>query len=302
MNNNPMTKEQSEVLLKRATTASVGVAVTLIGLKTWGYIDSGSVAIFGTLLDSVMDSLSSIIIFIAVRFSIAPADDDHRFGHGKAEAIAGLLQAFIITATSLLLVYEVYDKIKSPQIIGKTDIGLGIIISSIILTLLLVLYQRYVAKKTKSIAIEADGMHYTGDILLNIGVAIALVLGDYFNMIYADPIFGAIACLYLLHSAWEVFKASTDVLMDKEMDDDEKKNIVSIIKSHERVIDIHELRTRSSGLNIFIQFHLDLERGISLYDAHTISDQVEDSLMEVYPTAEIFIHADPEEITKDRVE
>jgi len=302
MNNNSMTKEQSEVLLKRATTASVGVAVTLIGLKTWGYIDSGSVAIFGTLLDSVMDSLSSIIIFIAVRFSITPADDDHRFGHGKAEAIAGLLQAFIITATSLLLVYEVFDKIKNPQIIGKTEIGLGIIIASIILTLLLVLYQRYVAKKTKSIAIEADGMHYTGDILLNIGVAIALVLGGYFNMIYADPIFGAIACFYLLHSAWEVFKASTDVLMDKEMDDDEKKNIVSIIKSHERVIDIHELRTRSSGLNIFIQFHLDLERGISLYDAHTISDQVEDSLMEAYPTAEIFIHADPEEITKDRLE
>ena len=153
MNNNSMTKEQSEVLLKRATTASVGVAVTLIGLKTWGYIDSGSVAIFGTLLDSVMDSLSSIIIFIAVRFSITPADDDHRFGHGKAEAIAGLLQAFIITATSLLLVYEVFDKIKNPQIIGKTEIGLGIIIASIILTLLLVLYQRYVAKKTKSIAI-----------------------------------------------------------------------------------------------------------------------------------------------------
>ena len=149
MNNNSMTKEQSEVLLKRATTASVGVAVTLIGLKTWGYIDSGSVAIFGTLLDSFMDSLSSIIIFIAVRFSITPADDDHRFGHGKAEAIAGLLQAFIITATSLLLVYEVFDKIKNPQIIGKTEIGLGIIIASIILTLLLVLYQRYVAKKTK---------------------------------------------------------------------------------------------------------------------------------------------------------
>lgn len=299
MNNNPTTKEQSEILLRRATTASVAVALILIGLKLWGYIESGSVAIFGTLLDSVMDSLSSIIIFIAVRFSIAPADDDHRFGHGKAEAIAGLLQAFIIMATSFLLVYEVYDKIKNPQTIGQTDLGIGIIVVSIMLTLLLVLYQRYVAKKTKSIAIEADGMHYTGDILLNIGVAIALVLGGYFNMVYADPLFGGLACLYLLHSAWEVFKSSTDVLMDKEMDDDEKGDIIAIIKSHDRVIDIHELRTRYSGLNIFIQFHMELERGISLYDAHTISDQVEDSIMDAYPTAEVFIHADPEEIVEN---
>lgn len=296
MNKSNISKSVAEKLLKRATTASVAVAIILIILKTWGYIESGSVAIFGTLLDSVMDSLSSIIIFIAVRFSITPADDDHRFGHGKAEAIAGLLQAFIITATSLLLVYEVYDKIKNPKLIGQTDLGIGIILASIILTILLVLYQRYVAKKTKSIAIEADGMHYTGDILLNIGVAIALILGGYFNMIYADPFFGAIACLYLLHSAWEVFKASTDVLMDKEMSEAEKEIIISIIKSHDRVIDFHELRTRSSGLNIFIQFHLDLERGISLYDAHTISDQVEEKIMEAYPTAEVFIHADPEEI------
>lgn len=296
MNKSNISKTEAEKLLKRATTASVAVAITLILLKTWGYIESGSVAIFGTLLDSVMDSLSSIIIFIAVRFSITPADDDHRFGHGKAEAIAGLLQAFIITVTSFLLVYEVYDKIKNPQLIGQTDLGIGIIVASIILTVLLVIYQRYVAKKTKSIAIEADGMHYTGDILLNIGVAIALVLGGYFNMVYADPFFGGVACLYLLHSAWEVFKASTDVLMDKEMSEEEKERIISIIKSHDRVIDFHELRTRSSGLNIFIQFHLDLERGISLYDAHSISDQVEEKIMKAYPTAEVFIHADPEEI------
>ena len=298
MNNNSITKEQSKILLKRATTASVAVAVTLIGLKTWGYIESGSVAIFGTLLDSVMDSLSSIIIFIAVRFSITPADDNHRFGHGKAEAIAGLLQAFIITVTSLLLIYEVYDKIKNPQKIGQTDLGIGIIVASMILTVLLVLYQRFVANKTKSIAIEADGMHYTGDILLNIGVAVSLVLGGYFNMVYADPIFGAIACAYLLHSAREVFKASTNILMDKEIEEEEKENIISIIKSHERVIDIHELRTRYSGLNIFIQFHMELEHGISLYDAHTISDQVEESIMKAYPMAEVFIHADPEEIVE----
>ncbi|MDG1859474.1 MAG: cation transporter dimerization domain-containing protein, partial [Emcibacteraceae bacterium] len=137
-----------------------------------------------------------------------------------------------------------------------------------------------------------------GDILLNMGVALSLILGGYFNMIYADPIFGGIACLYLLHSAYQVFIASTDVLMDKEMDDDEKQNIVDIIKSHDRVIDIHELRTRHSGLNIFIQFHMELERGISLHDAHTISDQVEDAIIKNYPTAEVFIHADPEEITE----
>ncbi|MDG1437758.1 MAG: cation diffusion facilitator family transporter [Emcibacteraceae bacterium] len=298
MNQTEIYKKEAETLLKRATTASVAVAITLIGLKTWGYVESGSVAIFGTLLDSVMDSLSSIIIYIAVRFSIAPADEDHKFGHGKAEAIAGLLQAFIIAVTSLLLMYEVFDKIKNPQNIKETDLGLGIIAASIVLTVMLVLYQRYVAKKTKSIAIEADGMHYTGDILLNLGVAASLVLGGYFNIIYADPIFGGVACLYLLHSAYQVFVSSTDVLMDKEMDDDEKQTIVDIIKSHDRVIGIHELRTRHSGLNIFIQFHMELASGISLHDAHTISDQVEDEIIKSYPTAEVFIHADPEEITE----
>ena len=138
---NGIEKSEAEKLLKRATTASVSVAVALIVLKTWGYMESGSVAIFGTLLDSVMDSLSSLIIFAAVRFSMVPADEDHRFGHGKAEAIAGLIQAFVITATSVFLMYEVVDKILNPQNIRKTELGIGIIVASIFLTVLLVLYQ-----------------------------------------------------------------------------------------------------------------------------------------------------------------
>ncbi|MBT5074964.1 MAG: cation diffusion facilitator family transporter [Kordiimonadaceae bacterium] len=290
---NNIDKSEAEKLLKRATTASVSVAITLIGLKTWGYVESGSVAIFGTLLDSVMDSLSSIIIFAAVRFSMVPADEDHRFGHGKAEAIAGLLQAFVITVTSIILLYEVVDKFINPVKLEKTNLGIGIIILSIVLTALLVIYQRYVTKRTGSVAIEADGMHYTGDILLNLGVAISLVLGGYFSMTYADPAFGAVACLYLLHSARQVFRASTDVLMDKEMSEEERANIESIIRTHTEVVDIHELRTRRSGLNIFIQFHMELEQDISLYDAHIISDQVEATLMKTYQNSEILIHADP---------
>ncbi|MBL4603248.1 MAG: cation transporter, partial [Emcibacteraceae bacterium] len=213
-------RQEAEKLLKRATTASVSVAIILIGLKMWGYVESGSVAIFGTLLDSVMDSLSSIIIFAAVRFSLVPADDDHRFGHGKAEAIAGLLQAFVITATSLLLLYEVVDKIRNPIIVQNPELGIGIIVASMGLTILLVIYQRYVTRRTGSVAIEADGMHYTGDIFLNFGVAVSLVLGGYFSMTYADPIFGGLACLYLIHSAYQVFISSADVLMDKEMSEE----------------------------------------------------------------------------------
>lgn len=296
--NNHVDKKEAEKLLKRATTASVSVAIALIGLKAWGYFESGSVAIFGTLLDSVMDSLSSIIIFAAVRFSLVPADDDHRFGHGKAEAIAGLLQAFVITATSFLLLYEVVDKFLNPQVISKPELGIWIIVASIILTVLLVFYQKYVTRKTGSVAIEADGMHYTGDILLNIGVAVSLVLGGYFSMTYADPIFGGLACLYLVHSAYEVFISSTDVLMDKEMDEKERDNIKYIINTHNEVVGIHELRTRRSGLNIFIQFHMELEEGISLHDAHEISDQVEAKIIETYPNAEVFIHADPYDDSK----
>ena len=286
-------KKEAEKLLKRATTASVSVAITLIGLKTWGYIESGSVALFGTLLDSVMDTLSSIVIFAAVRLSMVPADEDHRFGHGKAEAIAGLLQAFVITATSFLLMFEVVDKVFNPRNIEKANLGIGIIVTSIVLTMFLVSYQKYVTRMTGSVAIEADGMHYTGDILLNIGVAISLVLGGYFNIIYADPFFGGVACLYLLYSAYQVFVASTDVLMDKEMSEEERKNILEIIRTHSAVVGIHELRTRRSGLNIFIQFHMELEENISLHDAHIISDQVEGKLMDVYQNSEVLIHADP---------
>lgn len=296
--NNQIDRNEAEKLLKRATTASVSVAVALIFLKTWGYIESGSVAIFGTLLDSVMDSLSSIIIFAAVRFSMVPADDDHRFGHGKAEAIAGLLQAFVIGVVSFLLLYEVVDKIINPTQIRQADLGIGIIVASIVLTVLLVIYQKYVTRMTGSVAIEADGMHYTGDILLNLGVVIALVLGGTFNMTYADPVFGAAAAFYLLHSAYQVFIISTDVLMDKEMDDGERDRISEIASKHSQVVGLHELRTRRSGLNIFIQFHMELEEGISLHEAHTISDQVEDKIMEEYPNAEVFIHADPVEVTR----
>jgi len=292
MNNN-IDRQQAETLLKRATTASVSVVIILIGLKSWGYIESGSVALFGTLLDSVMDTLSSIIIFAAVRFSMLPADDDHRFGHGKAEAIAGLLQAFVIGATSLLLLFEVVDKFINPREIVKADLGIGIIIASIILTMMLVAYQRYVTRMTGSVAIEADGMHYTGDILLNFGVGISLILGGYYGFIYADPAFGGIACLYLLHSAYQVFKSSTDMLMDKEMSDEERANIEKIIHSHTEVVGIHELRTRRSGLNIFIQFHMELEVNISLVDAHIISDQVEAEIIKTYQNAEVLIHADP---------
>ena len=291
-------KLEAEKLLKRATTASVSLAFALIGLKTWGYIESGSVAIFGTLLDSVMDSLSSIIIFVAVRFSLVPADEDHRFGHGKAEAIAGLLQAFVITVTSIFLMYEVIDKIINPQTIRKAELGIGIIVASIVLTVLLVIYQKYVTKRTGSVAIEADEMHYSGDILLNFGVAFSLILGGYFDVIYADPIFGAIACLYLLHSAYQVFITSTDVLMDKEMNEEERYKIKEIIRNHVEVVGIHELRTRRSGLNIFIQFHMELEQGISLEEAHDISDQVEANIIEFYPNSEVFIHADPYDDSK----
>ncbi|MEZ5758498.1 MAG: cation diffusion facilitator family transporter [Emcibacteraceae bacterium] len=291
--NTHLDKNDAEKLLRRATTASVTVAITLIALKTWGYIESGSVAIFGTLLDSVMDSLSSIIIFAAVRFSMIPADKDHRFGHGKAEAIAGLLQAFIIFASSLFLLREVIEKIINPRAIEKPVLGAGIIGASVLLTILLVMYQKHVTRKTGSVAIAADGMHYTGDILLNLGVVISLVLDGYFKFTYADPFFGAVACFYLLHSAYQVFIASTDVLMDKELDDEDRKKIISIIKKHNEVVGVHELRTRRSGLDIFIQFHMELQDGISLHEAHEISDQVEQKIIETYKNAEVFIHADP---------
>ncbi|WP_417319313.1 cation diffusion facilitator family transporter [Emcibacter sp.] len=290
-------------LMVRAAAASLLVAIVLILIKGWAWYLSGSVALLGSLIDSFMDMLASAMNFVAVRFAVIPADDEHRFGHGKAEAIAGLMQAMVITISAILLLVEAVKHLITPQPIQQTDIGMVVIVISIILTLALVSYQKYVVRKTNSVAISADSLHYAGDLLLNLAVLFALVLGGYLGWYMADPLFGMGIGLYLLYNVYLIARSSIDMLMDREMEDAEREQIIEIVRSHPEVINLHDMKTRRSGLDSFIQFHIELDSDISLRRAHRISHEVEDKLQKAFPDAELIIHMDPEEVvSKENVQ
>lgn len=294
--NTAIPETQGSVLMVRAARAAVLVAFILILTKGWAYEQSGSVSLLGSLLDSVMDILASLINLVAVSFALQPADDDHRFGHGKAEAIAGMVQAMVIFLSSLLLLFEAAKKLFDPAPITHVEEGVSVIVLAIVLTLALVLYQRHVIRKTRSVAISADHLHYAGDILMNGGVLLALFLSGYMDLVYADPIIGILVAGYLMINVWKIARISFDILMDREMEDAERKDIIKLIRSHPEVRGIHDMKTRKSGLNNFIQFHLELDNQISLLQAHHISDEVEDRIIKKFPHTEVLIHADPESV------
>lgn len=293
MNSTGNTTSSSQLMV-RAANAAVVVAFTLILIKAWAYNVSGAVSMLGSLLDSLMDILASLINLVAIRFAVVPADDDHRFGHGKAEAIAGLVQAMVIFLSALFLMVEAGRKMFNPEPVMETDKGIIVLMISIVLTVALVVYQRYVIRKTGSVAITADHIHYSGDILMNFGVILALFLSGYMQYYYADPVIGLLVAAYLIYNVRQIGRNSIDMLMDREMEEADKGKILEIIRTHVEVRGVHDMKTRKSGLNIFIQFHLEMDGGITLSEAHIISDAVEAEIIAVYPEAEVLIHADPE--------
>jgi len=279
--------------MRMATVASVLVAIFLIIIKLMAYVLTGSVTILSSLLDSFLDALASIINLIAVRHALEPADREHRFGHGKAEPIAGLAQAGFIIASSGFLLFEAIKRFKNPQIIEHVETGIIVILISIVLTFILVVYQRYVAKLTGSIAIYADSIHYLSDFLLNILVIVSLLLVSQFNLPWIDPLFAVCIAVYIVISARKIAIQSLDQLMDRELVDEERERIKAIVLEHNSVSAIRKLRTRLSGRDTFIQFHLGMNGNLSLAAANQIANEVRESLLESYPEADIFIHQGP---------
>lgn len=280
-------------LLHRATVASVVVAFTLIGIKIAAYVVTGSVALLSSLVDSVLDSLASLINFFAVRHAVTPADKEHRFGHGKAEPLAGLGQAAFIAGSSLFLVFESINRLVYPVGIRHGGIGIGVMVVSLLFTMLLVAYQRYVVRETGSLAIRADSLHYASDIVLNLSVIVAIVLSAHLGMTAADPLFALGIAAYIVYSAWQIAVQSMDQLMDRELPDGDRDRIEAICRQHSKVRNVHDLRTRASGMDIFIQLHLELDAALPLMEAHRVSDEVEAELRKAFPNADVLIHQDP---------
>ena len=287
-------RAEHAVLLRRATYAAVTVATVLTLLKLAAWLRTDSVAMLSVMVDSMLDLVASLVTLVAVRHSLSPADREHRFGHGKAEALAGLGQATFVAATSTYVLVEAARRMARPAPIENTEFGLAVIAVAIVLTGALVALQRRVVRRTGSLAIAGDSFHYAGDLLTNIGVVFSLVLTTWFGWTLADPIFGAAISLFLYFNAWKIARRALAMLMDHELSDEDRGRILEIARSHPEVDDVHELRTRESGRDRFIQFHLEMSGEMTLRHAHEIADTVEARLLEDYPEAEIIIHQDPE--------
>ena len=280
-------------LMRLATYASVSVAVTLIALKTGAWIATESIAMLSTLVDSLLDALASIVSLFAVRHALTPADHEHRFGHGKAEALAAMAQSAFIAGSAVLLLFQAGGRLVHPRPLAEPEAGIAVMVVSIVLTIGLVLFQMWVVRRTRSVAIAADSLHYRGDILVNLAVIAALVLGSWFGWLHADPIFGAAIAFYILYSAWLIVRNALDMLMDREMPEGDRDRIREIAMAHPAAVSVHDLRTRSSGQVSFIQFHLVLSAELTLLKAHEISDTVELELRQAFPGSEVLIHQDP---------
>jgi ferrous-iron efflux pump FieF len=291
---------QADRLRRRATYASVAVALVLIGVKFVAWLETGSVALLSSVIDSLLDGVASLINLVAVRHAMAPADRKHRFGHGKAEPLAVLGQSAFITGSALWLFAEAVRRLVEPVPIAHPPLGIAVVVFAIVLTLLLVFYQQSVVKRTGSIAVSADEFHYRSDVVLNLGVIAALVLGALSGVRIIDPLFGAGIGVWIIWSAVGLARLSLVQLMDQEFPDDEREKIREIAQSHPHVTAAHDLRTRMAGPTAFIQIHIEMDGAMSLIRAHEIADEVEAKLRAAYPNAEIIIHQDPEGIEEPR--
>jgi ferrous-iron efflux pump FieF len=286
--------------MRLATYASVATALVLILAKVVAYLLTDSVSMLSTLLDSLMDAAASLVNLIAVRHALTPADREHRFGHGKAEALAGLGQSTFIAGSAAFLLFESIGRLVSPQPVTNGIVGIGVMLFSMALTLVLVLFQRHVIRRTRSIAVSADSLHYVGDIAANLAVLAALVLSSQFGWNRSDPIFAIGVSFYVGFTAWQIARSAFDMLMDREMPDEERSRIRAIVMANPRVRNMHDLRTRRSGPHRFIQFHLEMEPEMRLTEAHILADEVEAAILKEFPAAEVIIHEDPEGVAEGR--
>jgi ferrous-iron efflux pump FieF len=285
-------------LLRLATHASVATATILITGKLVAWVMTGSVSVLASLVDSMMDVAASLINLFAVRYSLVPADSEHRFGHGKAESLAGLAQTTFIAGSAVFLILQAVDRLLHPRPLEDVGIGVGVMVFAILATLALLILQHHVIRVTGSTAIRADALHYKTDVLTNASIIIALLLSGY-GWQGIDALFALGIAAYILFSAWRIGQEAFQLLMDRELPDDQRERIRRVVLANDRVRGVHDLRTRRSGHDIFIQMHLELDDELSLFVAHEIADEVEASIREIHPQADILIHKDPHSLEEN---
>ena len=285
---------ERSALTARAATASMATALLLIVLKVWAAVETSSMAMLGSLADSGLDLLASLVVLLGVRIAAVPADTDHRFGHGKAEALAALVQVILISISALFIGFRSVERLIAGTSTEQAELGIGVSLIAMIVTLALIAYQKGVVRRTGSVAIATDRVHYASDLMLNGSVILALALDQYAHLTGADALFGLLIAFWLLWGAWRSSSHAFDQLMDREWPEDLRDRFLSACKDYPELAGIHDLRTRTSGTHQFAQFHVWVPGDWSVREAHDRLDRVEEQLQDRFPGTEILIHVDPE--------
>lgn len=302
MSSNRLSKQEADKLKHRASVASIALSGMLSLLKLGAACYSGSLAVLSSMIDSLSDILASAITFVAIKFSAKPASEMHRYGYGKAEAVSALFQAAFIAGSGLFVMYDSLTRFMQPRALEQTGLAIAIMVISLVSTLFLISYQKHVAKVTESQAINADSEHYVVDILTNASIIVSLMVVKLFDIDWFDTLTAFVIAVYLLINAYRLACEAINLLLDHELDDDIRDNIKKIVSAHKEVKGMHDLRTRSLGNEYMFELHLELDGSQTLYQAHEISDAVEQTLIKAYPNAQIIIHQDPAGIKEHRLD
>jgi ferrous-iron efflux pump FieF len=285
---------ERSALTTRAALASIAMAVTLIALKTYAAIQTSSMAMLGSLADSGLDLVASLVVLLGVRIAAQPADREHRFGHGKAEALAAFVQVILITLSAAFIGFRAVQRLLSGAETAQAELGIGVSVVAMALTVALISYQRHVVRRTGSLAIGTDRLHYASDLALNGSVIVALVLDQFAGITGADAVFGLLIAAWLMWGAWSASSHALNQLMDREWPDELRERFLAAARDYPELAGIHDLRTRSSGTHYFAQFHVWVPADWTVQQAHDRLDAVEEALQERFPGTEILIHVDPE--------
>lgn len=286
-------------LNRAAAIASIAAAAVLLALKGWAAWSTGSTAMLGSLADTTLDLVASLATLFGVWVAAQPADDKHRFGHGKAEAIAALFQILLISISALGIASRSIEQFLSGHRVEAAAEGIGVSIAAIVITLALVAWQRHVVRRTGSLAIQTDSVHYQSDLLLNIAVIAALALDRFAGLPFADPLFGFGIAAWLGWGAWSASENVIQQLMDHEWPVEKKQRFLDVLARYPDITGVHDLRTRTSGNKDFVQFHVWVDANMSVRDAHRVMDEIEARLHAEFPDVEILIHPDPEGLVNE---
>lgn len=298
----PLNNEQITALKKKATLASVSLAITLSLLKTFGALYTGSLSVLTSMIDSLADIFASSVTYIAVKVSSKPASRNHRYGYGKAEALSALIQSAFVAGSGIFVLYDGISRLITPRPLEAAGIGIIIMVISLISTLALIMFQKRVCRITLSQAICADSAHYTVDVITNAAIILTLIMVKLFDISWFDTLTAFVVSSYLLINAYKLARDAVAMLLDHELPDSIRDRVREIVLEEDGVRGMHDLRTRDLGGAYLFEFHLELDGNLPLYEAHEHADRVEAAITHCFPGAQVIIHEDPAGLEEDRLD